>query len=352
MLRQYLLIGIAILCCGLAPGQVSAQAYTINDHGKDCAREIGPIPPFSCLDGEIIPITRDGAPISDNAHVPHQKCDRPPLLGLGGSDGQCVPFSRLGTLPGKTASGQDDPNLQWTFICRRYRVRTDKNYPLFEDVAVIGHNKASGATCFFQTLSSGTSDGIKATRVPPPAEDALATPPGEIKAADFWLSPQDTANIKCNKCHDNDAFIHTPHVSQVRRMVGGQSVEVVPPGPNLKANPPEPSRYKFIGQPFEQDWPAPKRIRPLGNLCTSCHNIGTLDSCNRFTKLATGRTLPTNISDLGKTFPHSHWMPPDNASTGITLAQWKALYDASVDKILACCAAPGTLSCKMQGFDH
>jgi hypothetical protein len=68
MLQGYLLIGVALLCVPLALNHVSAQEYTINDHGKDCEREIGPIPPFSCLDGEIIPITRGGPHRRQRAH--------------------------------------------------------------------------------------------------------------------------------------------------------------------------------------------------------------------------------------------------------------------------------------------
>jgi hypothetical protein len=349
--RRLTLTAIAIFLFEVSVGVASAQQYTIRDHGLECEQKIGPIPPFSCLDGELIPITRDGVEIPDNAHQAHQKCDRPPLLGLGmaSSQGQCVPFSRVGNLPGRNAAGQDDANIQWAFICRRYRVRTDKNYPNFEDVAIVGHNRATGATCFFQTLRyQGGQDGIDATRVPPPAEAPADTPAGKIKAADFWYTPQQTANIGCYTCHDSDPFIHTPHVSQVKK----NGKEVVPPGPDLAAVPPDKTRYKHVGQPFEQGWPTLKRIRPLGNGCTTCHNIGMHRTCDRFARIAAGIDSPSYITDFGKHFPRSHWMPPDVESSGMTLSTWKSVFEASVNKILSCCASPGTASCRLTDFDN
>ncbi|MBZ9959317.1 hypothetical protein [Mesorhizobium sp. BR1-1-14] len=348
--RTWIVIGLINSLVGITTSS-AAPEYTILEHGLECEQKIGPIPAFSCLDGEIIPITLNGNPIIN--HVPLQKCDRPPLLGLGMSatEGQCVPFSRIGTLPGKNAQGQEDPNIQWAFICRRYKIRVDPNFPNFEDVAIIGHNKATGATCFFQTLRyGGAEDGIKTTRVPPPAERPDATPGGEIKAADFWYSPQETANIRCNRCHDSDAFIHTPHVDQVKRVVGGHDIPIVPPGPNLKANPPEASRYNFVGEPF-QAWPAPVRIQPLGNACTSCHNIGSLTTCDRFTSAATGSPT-TGISDLFQTWPHSHWMPPDIEATGMTENDWAADFAASAQKLIACCHDVSDPSCRRRAFDN
>jgi len=336
------------------PALAIAQ-YTIRDHGLECEREIGPIPPFSCIaDGQIIPIARNGQPVT--SHVPHQKCDSPPLLGLGGSDGQCVPYSRVGTLPGKNAGGATDPDIQWAFICRRYSLRADPNDPKFEDVAVVGHNRKTGATCFFQMLHD-VDHGLDATRVPPPSEAPEATPPGSTKAADFWLRPEQTASIQCNNCHDNDAFIHTPYIDQVTKVVNGSTVPLVPPGPNLKASPPEKSRYRFIGAPFQESvaapwrWPKPMRLQPLGNACTTCHNIGEHKSCNYFSSIAGGQINPTDVSQYGSTWPHSHWMPPDIESSGMTENDWKLDFAASLKQISDCCTDPFAAVCRRKPFD-
>lgn len=338
-------------------GPAIAADYTIRDHGAECESKIGPIPAFSCVaDGQEIPITRDGLPIAN--HAAHQKCDRPPLLGLGGPDGQCLPYSRIGTLTGKNAAGTLDTNIQWAFICRRYTLRTDPNDPKFEDVAIIGHNRATGATCFFQMLKHDPPvHGLDTSRVPPPSEAPEATPPGTTKAADFWLAPQDTASIRCNSCHDNDAFIHSPYVDQVRRTVDGQNLPFVPPGPNLKTTPPEKSRYFFVGAPFQENypapwrWPKPTRLQPLGNACTTCHNIGVHRSCEYFAKVASGQP-PADISQYGATWPHSHWMPPGTESSGMTENDWKVDFSASLDQITQCCANPTAPICRLKPFDN
>jgi hypothetical protein len=329
--------------------------YTILQHGQQCVQEIGPVPTFNCLDGEVISITRGDVLVPAAQQAPKQLCDRPPLLGLGlaSTQGQCVPYSRIGTLPGRNAQGTADPNIQWAFICRRYRVRTDPNDARFEDVALIGHNKATGATCFFQALkyqATGPDLAQDSTRVPPPDEPAAATPAGRPKAAEFWLTPQQTASINCFRCHDSGAFIHTPHIDQVRRVVGGASVPIVPADPNLKATPAEPSRYRFVGTPF-QAWPAPVRMRPLGNICTSCHNIGVYETCSRFAKNSTGLEKPTDISSHGWTWPRSHWMPPDSETAGMTQAEWTQLYRPSLDKIVQCCGDVADASCRRKPFD-
>lgn len=355
MLRRGVLVfGCFVLVVFGVMEVASAADYGINDHGRDCEREIGPIPAFSCVaDGQEIPITRDGLPIT--SHVAHQKCDRPPLLGLGGSDGQCLPYSRIGTLPGKNAAGQPSPDIQWAFICRRYTLRANTNDPKFEDVAVVGHNRATGATCFFQMLRHD-AHGLDTSRVPPPSEPPNATPAGAIKAADFWLAPEVTGSIRCNSCHDNDAFIHSPYVDQVRRAENGQSVPLVPPGPNLKAVPPEKSRYFFVGAPFQDDisaswrWEKPMRFRPLGNACTTCHNIGTQRTCSYFSSVAGGKP-PTDVSQYGSTWPHSHWMPPATETSGMTESDWTVDFAASVQQITDCCNNPAAPACRIRPFD-
>lgn len=334
-------------------GPSIAAEYSIRDHGLECESKIGPIPPFSCVaDGHEIPMTRADVLISN--HAAHQKCDRPPLLTLNGSDGQCLPYSRIGTLPGRNAAGAPDANIQWSFICRRYSLRTDPNDPKFEDVAVVGHNRSTGATCFFQMLRY-EAHGLDTSRVPPPSEAAEVTPPGAVKAKDFWLAPDATAGIRCNTCHDSDPFIHTPHVDQVRKTVDGVTVPVVPPGPNLRADPPDKSRYHFVGAPFQPEsaarWEKPMRLKPLGNSCTSCHNIGVHRSCDYFARVAGGQLAPTDISQHGSTWPHSHWMPPDTGSSEMTESDWRTNYAESLKQITDCCANPDAAVCRKRPFD-
>src|SRR5688572_13969254 len=39
------------------PSPSGAEDFDINRHGDECVAAIGPIPPFSCFDGALIPIT-------------------------------------------------------------------------------------------------------------------------------------------------------------------------------------------------------------------------------------------------------------------------------------------------------
>jgi hypothetical protein len=230
----------------------------------------------------------------------------------------------------------------------------DPTHQNFEDVAIVGHNKTTGHACFFQTLSEHFekaerfgATGIPATRVPPPSEAADVTPPGALKADEFWLTPQATASIGCYSCHDSDPFIHTPYIDQVRKKVGHQNLPLVPPGPNLSKNPPEPSRYKHVGLPFLQ-WPEPRRLDLPTNHCTSCHDIGEHRTCGTRVGEATGQPgeRPADISDHGWKYPLSRWMPPN--SIEMNEQTWKSQFQDDVDQVLACCGNP---ACNRKLFD-
>jgi hypothetical protein len=314
----------------------------INQHGDECAAAIGPVPPFSCLDGAIIPITVDGRELPPDGYSAGMACDRPVQLGLG-DDGQCVPYARLGTLPSVNAQGQPDPDVKWTYICRRYKLRRDPAYPKFEDVAIIGHRASTGATCFFQTLSGAMrmNDGIQATRVPPPTERAAQTPAGQIKAKDFWLSPRVTAGIDCFQCHDSDPWIHTPYVDQVKGRLGDPTRPLVPDAPRADA----PLLYKVVGSQFFTQWQPPHHFAPRNNACVHCHRIGDRQSSGSFTRYAVG-VATANVTAMFRTYPHSHWMPPTEEVGDMTHAEWNDFYKQSADQIRSCADDPAQPACK------
>ncbi|HSI13366.1 MAG TPA: hypothetical protein VK961_15050, partial [Chthoniobacter sp.] len=277
---------------------------------------------------KVVPMTKDGVVIPDGQHL-GSVCDKPPLLPLGSSAeaGQTVPYTRLGRIPTTT------PNVMWVFIARRYKIRTEMD-PLFEDVAIIGHNRVTGRTAFFQHLSDGTD----ATRVPSPMEPAAETPAGKIKAKDFWLSPQSTASINCFQCHDADVWIHTSFIDQVS--FGGGVQFMVPPGPlGAAEEPPKPHPYSFIGSQFFTSWPNPmKHLKPANNECISCHRVGTEWRDTHLYLVATGRPVPgfpgLRISASAKTYPNSHSMPL-NASQTMSQQEWDTHFKASVDQIIS-----------------
>lgn len=327
----------------------SGSTYTIEQYAKDVEQHLGAFPSFDVRDGEIIPltITQNGMV---NGVVPgdvdsNTKVDRPPLLGIGN---QAAPYSRIGTLPGiNPDTGQPDPNILWAFIARRYYAdeTRGKNDARFEDVAIIGHHRLTGATAFFQMLTdhSGCNPDEKnkgqAGWVPSPMEPGSKTTDG-LSAAEFWCPPSATADIACYVCHDNDPFIHTPYVSQVTVTDhNGRTRPMVPQSDD--------SPYWFIGHDKAfSDWPNPMqefyptltvieqtengpREWTKQNACVKCHRIGTFATSEFLALSAAGypdspeytSSIPNirtrfearrpflQTTDSYKEYPNSHWMP-------------------------------------------
>jgi len=331
--------------------------YDINDHGEMCGQRLGYLKAFSCLEGEIIPITVGG-------HVPQQgypefadggsrdlDCDRPALLGLG-SDGRCPPFARLGRLKSYDKQGNEVKDTETVFICRRYVGRFGmqpwqgaaydaKVFPGFEDVAIIQHSPKTGETCYFQMLSSKD-----ARRVPAPHEKELPAdaPDYAESAKDFWLSPRATANINCNNCHDADAWIHTPHVDQV---VDQNGEKILPSHPFGK--------YSVIGPLYFADWNTNNTIdveREPGerkNQCVECHRMGA-ETCSTLAPQSIGEWRSTNLSTYAmNTFNLSHWMPPEHRQVNN-----QNDFDNDVDNLKSdweeiqnCCQNPSADGCKI-----
>jgi hypothetical protein len=312
---------------GAAAG--APAAYEIEDYAKEVEASLGPLPSFNVFEkGTLIPITLNDVELVSGQFSPTGECDRPALLGLS-TDGQCVPYSRIGRLPGiNPKDGKPDPNIQWVFIARRYKIRADANDPIFEDIAIIGHHILTGETAFFQMLDHNGKDG---TRVPSPMEAPGATPAGHPTAREFWLSPTQTAAaIGCNRCHDNGPFIQDPYVNQV---------SIVPSDPK--------GHYKFIGSQAFSTWSAPAQFKPVGNQCTSCHRIGTAAGSESFTQWASGEALPRQLSSAYQRYPQSHWMPPDEAAT-LTKDEWDTLYHQSVLQLISCNQNPTQPACRLQ----
>lgn len=347
--------------------------YTINKHACETIRDIGPAPDFGCHQGALIPITHTTPQTPDGViaqHASNQMCDRPPLLPLGGIDGQCVPYARVGRLEGKDKLGAPDPDVEWAFICRRYKLRSDPQAEHFEDVALIGYRRSTGKTSFFQALLGYqphylAQGGIPAgNRVTPPHELESQTPAGGEPASRFWLSPQRTAGINCPMCHDSDPWIHTPYIDQVcsKDATGqceidtdGMPVPIVPRGPDLANVSAASIKYSFVGDLFRQQWDNPRRgyLLPPGNECTRCHVIGTQRSADYFTPVLTGNLTGANlaafISDQFRTYPHSHWMAPHQAAL-MPQTRWNQLYRASVDQIVRCRLQPSAAECGFRSY--
>jgi hypothetical protein len=282
---------------------VAAFAQTpAGDYAAACRAEVGALPAFSCADGVPVPITVNGR--TPAVYLPGMTCDRPALLPNGpGSDGQCVPHSRILDL--------STDRLQVSVMCRRKLIR-DADSPLFDEVDVIAHNPATGATCWF--MARGVVDG---SRLPAPTDG----PQG------VWSPPEDVLAEGCGTCHDNDPFMFSPFVGQV----WGQ----------VPVNPFGLYRHVDAGVGFGQ-WPT-TAIAPRDSTCTGCHRIGVARTCDTLTPLMTGQTAPDGADPLALVWPLDHAMPPDH---GLTRRAWSVIHGASVDRVLDCCADPAHPRCK------
>ncbi|CUH65478.1 hypothetical protein TG4357_01886 [Thalassovita gelatinovora] len=304
---------IAFLCvAGAAGAQTSTQIY-----GSACATDIGAIDVFDCANGVAVPVTVDGVAVTDHAPA---TCDRPALLNNGaGSDGQCVPFSRILNLSTETA--------QIAVMCRQKRFRAEGSTD-FDEIDVIAHNPDTGATCWFQAKADAGA-GVSGQNVPSPTAATDAS---------FWQTPEAVVAEDCGVCHDNDPFMYSPFVGQV-----WADVPVDPFGPYGHVDP---------GIGFS-DWPL-HAMNLRDNTCLSCHRIGAgllmppdpaqekPGSCGALAQWMTGQVVPVGADEQASRYPASHAMPPN---FGRSEAAWNVIYAQSAADIQSCCADPGQDMC-------
>jgi hypothetical protein len=299
---------IAVLVLMAAPG----FAQTSNaEYAEECREAVGPLPDFTCADGVPVAITVDGHPVE--TYQPGMTCDRPSLLSNGpDSDGQCVPYSRILNL--------STPTMMVSVMCRQ-KVIQDPASLDYDEIDVIAHNPATGATCWFQ--ASGSRD----RRV---SGKAVPSPTSAVDDS-FWNLPETVAGDGCGNCHDNDPFMFSPFVGQVLA-----EVPATPFGP-----------YFHVGPQFGFDaWPT-ETFALTDNTCTSCHRIGIEQTCGSLTQMMTGQVVPEGADALEQMFPLSHAMPP---AFGQSLASWETTYGDAVWQIRSCCLDPDQDVCRRVPF--
>ncbi|WP_157935915.1 hypothetical protein [Paracoccus zhejiangensis] len=303
MIRALLFATATLLAAGTGvSAQTSHQAYA-----AQCREAIGDLPDFSCADGVPVPVTQDGQPVTDP--VPGMTCDRPSLLDNGlGSDGQCVPHSRILNL--------STERMMVSVMCRQKVIRAADSLD-FDEIDVIAHNPATGATCWFQ--ASGR-DGQ------PVSGRAVRSPVAEQDNG-FWTAPEDVATDGCGTCHDNDPFMYSPFVGQVI-----SELPAAPFGP-----------YFHVGPEFGFDaWPT-RTFDLADNTCLSCHRIGTDQTCGALTRVMTGQTVPTGADALARSYAFTHAMPPDFNQD---IETWTTIYGPAIDQIRSCCLDPDQAACR------
>jgi hypothetical protein len=318
----------------LSPEERS-RAFNLEDiddvvsYGEMCAKSMGPIPEFSCLDGEIIKIFKNG----DEQIVDQEKCDNPSYIASGG--GECQVYSRVGRLQ------MTNPNVDAVFTCRHYKAARSLDDPNFQDIAIIQHDRVSGDTCWFQALAAeqvGQAD-LNGIRVAPPTEEAVAPTwklPDQFNAVEdqygrqvpmnsrsFWLRPSRTAEIACIRCHDSDPYLRTPNIAEIKRRsesVSGKRVVPCDPGDKDAIGSSQcdstvfKGHYRNLGK-FMGRWEVAYAIEPRhDDQCVQCHRIGSLGTRDYLASDAVGEQLQQaeHRTNLSLSFPKNHWMGPDH----------------------------------------
>ena len=301
-------------CWGVLLAAGLVQAQTFRQYGQECAQKVTPIPAFSCMQGEVIPITVNGK--KPEKYTAQMTCDKPSLLvapGAEKSDGQCVPYSRALVL-------RDDAVAQVSAICRQKKIRPEGSY-LFDEIDIVAHNVRTGSTCWFQALAPDSplrvDTGIDGRNVPSPTE---------VKGQKVWNAPSKTAMSQCVHCHDSGPFMYSPFIAQTSAL----------PGDPL-------GKYKNdVGAAFKA-WPKPFGITTRGNTCTTCHHIGNMNSCNVAMAQSIGKADNPGANEWAKKFPQSHWMSPGNLHSQV---QWDTAFADSVRLLAACCKDPKGAQCQ------
>ena len=211
--RLVLLVGFVIvigLACKARSKGISSQKNStptqtplvtdLASYSAACERELGPFPEIKCLEAEVIPMTNNSEEISEKIlstfnegkSILSMKCDRPSLIGMDDKFGQCIPYSRFGSIRATAKKP-----VHWAFLCRRMYPRAMTN-PHFDQIAAIGYNVKTGATCFFNGRQNmippdpkkGTDFAVDSRTLPLPSQDTTGK---------YWESFATVAVWAC--CH-------------------------------------------------------------------------------------------------------------------------------------------------------
>ncbi len=228
-----------------------ATAY---EYAKMVEPELG-VPPKVDLDASVeVPVYVDGVQaygdLSDSA-------DNPSRLGK-----QTMSGSTLQRYEGRTADGETLPDVVWVSFGRNGSFGPED---VIGSVQMIGYNKETGATAFFESNHTNlerwvsVDEGTLRMRGVMPWIDE----PKEFNRA--YVTP---GNIQCVECHQNDPFIHSDFIDAA--LIPGTRETVVPriadKGRNVQFDLP----YYVVGG---ENWDM-RTIHIEGNRCFDCHRVG------------------------------------------------------------------------------
>ncbi len=204
---RYALLILLLVPAAFVP-RTAAASDTLKEYDDKCTKAIGEaVPTFDCNSGTLVPTTNASG----------GSCDRPNVL-----NGECDPGSYFKVI-------KNSEKVAIVAMCRKKG--NDATQELYGDIAVIQHNKETGATCFYQAPPD---------RPNPPLSGHVLAPSG-IDGKWRWLEPAATAAIGCGECHDNGPILRTPYLSQIT------GKDALPTGLNAYK-----AFYKFVGDRLQE----------------------------------------------------------------------------------------------------
>ena len=254
---------------------------------------LGVPPVVDCGASTEMPIYIDGEKTIGDPGL-HQ-CDNPSL-----QVGDCMSGSSVARYVGRSADGTERPDVVWTSFCRHDGRGDDWGIEIPNSVQMIGYNKLTGATAFFES-----GDNKPWVSADPETNRLVGRLPGIDDAEGFNHAYRTPGDVQCVACHQADPFVHNPFIDGATRP--GSNRPVVPQiaGRKSKSNTP----YFVIGA---SHWDM-RTIHIEDNGCLECHRIGM-------------KTLEEFIGD--------HWHPDDHMpprDPGSLAADFEALKNCWID---------------------
>jgi hypothetical protein len=223
---------------------------TAFEYAKRCEPELGVPPKINLSECIEIPLYING--VQKHGALRSKGLDNPSLQGKEFTSSGSV----LQRYEGRTAEGKPLPDVIWIAFGRTSN-RDNNQRQLEGSVQMIGYNKKTGATAFFESRFQNLNDrvtqdkGTLRMRGKMPWIDR----PKEFNRA-YVPAP-----MQCVSCHQADPFVTNPFINAAK--IPGTDKTVVP---KLDKDSP----YYVIGG---EDWDM-RTMHIEGNSCFECHRVG------------------------------------------------------------------------------
>ena len=266
---------------------------------------------LQCGNAEPIVVYHASDAVLETAAPSATHCANPSLF-----TGSCRQGSKLGRIR------EGDVAFYW--ICRDPYLDLDGSV-IYEDMAAIGHNLRTGATCFWDDVDDTTHDDDL------PSFDVADAP--EQTRSEFVGRVNPVDGTVCVGCHDHDPFLYTPYLQST-----GWESFAAHRGPYSLVDldgAPRPTGTKHL-------------VSPDAAPCTACHRIGSAGTCERFARdaFASDKASAYQLEVLEAAEPGSahwqlaYWMPSSEFAVS-DFAGWLSTFGNARDHILKCCESPG-----------